>query len=263
MNKLLLLSGNDIPFTQGKSIINQPKIKDIAFLGQDIFFLGCNFLCFSKDNLKEQDKINLEHQTNFDVLMSIMNNKKDVNLKVNRLAIELVLSLLFPNYELKVMPTLLLLNRQTQEGKEQCVITNNNFEQFKQIVKQVFCLDTLSGQSGNYNPANKLAESIAKKLEERHKKLSPKGDGQKSINILSRYISILTIGNHHTIPELMQYTVFQLFDQFQRFQKKYQFDMWYQAKLAGAQNLQDVDSWFSQDQDNVVTRPSSNRIDFS
>ena len=63
MNKLLLLSGNDIPFTQGKSIISQPKIKDIAFLGQDIFFLGCNFLCFSKDNLKEQDKINLEHQT--------------------------------------------------------------------------------------------------------------------------------------------------------------------------------------------------------
>jgi len=57
---------------------------------------------------------------------------------------------------------------------------------------------------------------------------------------LSRYISILTLGVGHTIPELMEYTVFQLFDEFHRFERKLQYDSWYEAKLAGAQNLQDV-----------------------
>ena len=38
----------------------------------------------------------------------------------------------------------------------------------------MFCLDTLGGQSGDYNPANKLAEQIANKLRDRHKKLQKK-----------------------------------------------------------------------------------------
>jgi len=51
LNKLLLLSGNDIPFIGAKTSIHQPKIKEIAFLGEEVFYLGSNFLCFSKDNL--------------------------------------------------------------------------------------------------------------------------------------------------------------------------------------------------------------------
>jgi len=51
MNKLLLLSGNDLPFVQGNINIHQPKIKEIAYLGEDLFYLGCNFLSFSKENL--------------------------------------------------------------------------------------------------------------------------------------------------------------------------------------------------------------------
>ena len=73
MNKLLLLSGNEIPFIQGQLVIHPPKIKEIAYLGEDLFYLGINFLCFSKDNLKEKDKNNLANKTNFDILMSMIN----------------------------------------------------------------------------------------------------------------------------------------------------------------------------------------------
>jgi len=37
----------------------------------------------------------------------------------------------------------------------------------------MFCLDTLYGQ-GDYNPDGKLAERIANKLRDRHKKLQKK-----------------------------------------------------------------------------------------
>lgn len=194
--------------------------------------------------------------------MSIINNKTDTTVRMNVMSIELVLSLIFPQYQLMKMPNMLVFNKTIDGKKEQGIINNDNFEQFKQIIKEMFCLNTLGG-GADYNPANKLAEQIANKLRDRHKKLQKKTEGQKSINILSRYISILVLANQHTYSELMQYTVYQLFDQFKRFQKKYSYDTWFQAKLAGAENLEDVDSWLSDEEDQIATRPSSNRIDFS
>ena len=262
MNKLLLMSGNDLPFVKAKINIHQPKIKEIAFLGEDIFYLGSNFLCFSKDRLEEKDKNNLANKTNFDVLMSIMNNKTDATIKSSIISAELVLSLIFPEYTLMKMPTMLVLSKEVDGKKEQCWINNDNFEQIKDILEEMFCLKTLGGGL-DYNPANKLAQQIANKLRDRHKKLEKKRpDGQKNINILSRYISILIQANHHTYSELMQYTVYQLVDQFRRFEKKYSYDTWFKAKLAGAENLEDVDSWLSDEEDQIVSRPNSNRIEF-
>ena len=60
--------------------------------------------------------------------MSIMNNKTDTNIKANILSVQLVLSLIFPEYDLTLMPTVLMLNKETKEGKEQVLITNQNFE---------------------------------------------------------------------------------------------------------------------------------------
>ncbi len=195
--------------------------------------------------------------------MSIINNKTDATVKSSISSAELVLSLLFPEYELIKMPTMLILNKIVDGKKEQCLINNNNVEQFKKIISQMLCLDTLTGQA-DYNPANKLAEQIANKLRDRHKKLQKKeNDGQKGINILSRYISILVLANHHTYSELMQYTVYQLFDQFRRFEKKYSYDTWFSAKLAGAENLEDVQNWMSEQEEKPIKRSSSNRIEFS
>ena len=33
LNKLLLLSGNDIPFVEAQMIIHQPSLKEIAYVG--------------------------------------------------------------------------------------------------------------------------------------------------------------------------------------------------------------------------------------
>lgn len=195
--------------------------------------------------------------------MSIMNNKTDSTVKRNILSVELVLSLLFPEYSLMIMPSVLVLTKENEGKKEQCLINNDNFEQFKSIIQQMFCLKTLKSQ--DYNPANKLAQQIANKFRNRRKMLEKKTSDEehKVLSILQRYISILVLANHHTYSELMQYTVYQLFDQFRRFEKKYSYDIWLKAKLAGAQNLEDVDSWLNdQEIKTSNTRPSSNRIQY-
>ena len=195
--------------------------------------------------------------------MSIINNKTDKMVKSNIIAIEDVLSLLFPDYELMKMPTMLVFTRVVDGKKEQHLINNDNFEQFKSIVEEMFCLKKLLG-GGGYNPANKMAQKLAKKFEERHKKLQKKTDGKSSVDILSRYMSILVLGNHHTYSELMDYTVYQLYSEFQTFLRKYQYELWVKSKLAGAQNLDDVDNWLNeQEQKNDIPKLNGkNRIEF-
>lgn len=196
--------------------------------------------------------------------MSMINNTNDM-VKKSVTSAKLVLSLIFPQYELKVLPNLLLLNKENEDGtKQQCIINNDNFEEFKSIVEEMFCISFASGNS--YNPADKKAEEIVKKLKDRHKKLSAKSkSSNKQINILYRYILILSLGNHHTIPQLMEYTVYQLFSQFKKFEKKYSYDVWFKAKIAGAEGLQDVENWLVEDSfDNQSNedKPKSNRIEF-
>ena len=41
LNDLLLLSGNDIPFTGAQLTIHQPTIKEIAYVGEENFYTGC------------------------------------------------------------------------------------------------------------------------------------------------------------------------------------------------------------------------------
>ena len=70
INDLLLLSGNDIPFSEAQLIVHQPTLKEIAYIGEDSFFSGCEVLNFSKNLLPSKDRVNLENKTDFDIIMS-------------------------------------------------------------------------------------------------------------------------------------------------------------------------------------------------
>ena len=44
----------------------------------------------------------------------------------------------------------------------------------------------------------------------------------------------------------MNYTVYQLYDEFQRFELKQNFDIYLQAKMAGAKDMEEVDNWMKE-----------------
>lgn len=245
INNLLLLSGNDIPFLNGQVNIHQPTIKEIAYIGEETFFTGCQLLNFSKDMLDVEDNINLENISNFEVLMSIINDKNPSSM-IQRTNISLLLTILFPEHEIHIMPQYIFLIKRNSEGEliEQGFVNKDNFEEFKKIISEMFCLQAASGDD-EYNPGGELAKKIAEKLKERKKKLAElqKNEGEKKIAIFGRYVSILSVGEQKDMNQLMQYTVYQLFDEFQRYQLKLNFDYYLQAKMAGAKDLKEVDDW--------------------
>ena len=260
LNDLLLLSGNDIPFPEAQVTIHQPTLKEIAFIGEEAFFLGCGFLDFSKNLLDNKDKNDLSNYTDFDIFMSIMTSK-DKKVKHNVECALLVLSLIFPLYEIEVRIDAIVLKR---DGEER-YINRLNFLEFKEIISTMFNLK-LGGKGENeYNPSGSMSKKIAEKFKKRHEQLLKLANNSlkvgKRISILSRYVSILAVGTQKDFNSLMQYTVCQLYDEFQRFQLKMQWDAYIQARMAGAKDLEEVDNWMVdlQDQGKNKNKPKNKK----
>ena len=239
-NDLLLLSGNDIPFYGGHINIHQPTIKEIGYIGEENFHVGLRFLLFDKNNL--EDKSDLENVNDFDIFIAIMNDKKSVKHKTNAI---MVLTLMFPDVSFKIEKDKILLQQQENINVNSS-INAFNFEEFQDIVRQMFCFNTFSGGE-KYNPADAFAQKIADKFKKRQELLAKKSEESgRKINLFSKYVSILAVGLQKNMNELFNYTVYQLFDEFIRFQKKQEFDIHLKAKMAGAEDSEEVENWMEE-----------------
>ena len=232
-NDLLFLSGNEIPFIGAQLIIHQPTIKEIGLIGEEAFFTGCQLLNFSKNLLNEEDKVHLEDKTNFDILIAILREQNAVMQK-NRNCVNMVLALMFPDYKISMQQDCILLEKEDMQYQ----INNNNFEEFKEIISIMFHLK--QDDSATFNPSGALASRIAAKLQKRHQKLA-EDKPDKKIDILSRYISILSVAQYKDMNILLNYTLYQLFDEFKRNELKMGYDMYVKAQLAGAKDLKEVE----------------------
>ena len=133
LDPLLLFSGNDIPFISSGITIHHPTIKEIAYIGEDNFFTGYQMLIISKNILSQEDKVNLETLTNFDILIAILEERNAVMQK-NRNCIQMVLMLLFPEYEITFTKKEIILKKENEKNS----LNSNNFEDFQYILNQMF-----------------------------------------------------------------------------------------------------------------------------
>lgn len=235
-NRLTLLSKNDILFAPANIYIHPPTLKEIGFFErQQYFFEGCQYLTFSKDKLSIQDKKSLQNLSNFDILMTIIMSKQFSATQAYKHFME-VLALLFPQYKINFLPTSIILS----QGENRNIIDRENYDTFSQVIKEIFCLNEVFGEQ-KYNPSGPMAKKLVQKFKQRQKLLSKKKG--EDISILQQYASTLAIGQRIDINTIMQYTVYQLFDQYHRYQLQLGFEMYMDARLAGAQGLTEPDSW--------------------
>lgn len=242
LNYSSLLLGTDIPLESAQLVIHQPKLKEIGFLGDKDFYAGVFLLDFSKQSFNLQGKEQLKDKTDFELLMLLM-NQKDENLKKTQICAQLVLLLLFPQFTLKIAPQALLFIK----DKEVHRIDKTNYEQFREIIKQIFCLDQLRGDDKReYNPKGVLASQIAEKIRKGRQKISKlKGESDGDFSVIGRYVSVLAVGLKKDMNSYLNYTVFQLFDEYKRFIAYYQYDLFVRSKLAGGEGMQEPTNWMA------------------
>ena len=240
-NELVLLSGADIPFVEASVTIHQPTIHEISMLGEEVLFTGCELLKFSKDILTTEDKNRLSNYTDFNILMSIINDKSG-SMIFNISCAQRVLELIFAYYSVVItMNEILFVDREDNtviHGQ----LDNTNFLEFKDILVSMFCLNQTS-QAQEYNTQGDLANKIADKFRRRKQQLAELSNKPNKVAIFSRYISILTVGQQKDMNSFMKYTVYQLLDEFQRYQLKMGYDIYIKAKMAGAKDIKEPDDW--------------------
>lgn len=229
--RLSLMSGIDIPIPECNLILHQPTIKEIAFLGENDFFVGAQCLCINKSMYAGQIPA---ETTNFDLLMMLL---KDERTRDKKAAVQQVLNLIFPNYRVFITPRAISLNH--SDGT--FTIDEGNFEQLQLVLKEVFCLGN-AGQEA-YNPANKKAQEIAEKLMKARQRVAEQ-KGSSSGSIFTQYLSILTVGLHSmSLFDLLNLTQFQLYDLVERYTAYVNWDIDIKSRLAGGKSDDKVDNW--------------------
>ena len=233
--RLALMCGSDIPIAEIGVVAHQPKIKEIALMGEADFFVAIQCLNVNKDLLR-QDKVLLQNTNNFQIFMTIMSERET---KEKRFATQQLLQLLFPDYNIMFTPRSIIL-----QGKQETkMIDENNFEILQEIIKQVFCVSNKNNQQAGFNPANEKAREIAEKLMRGRQRVAEL-NGSANASIFSQYLSILTIGlSSMSLQELMELTMFQLYDLVERYQLYISWDIDIRSRLAGAKPDDRPENW--------------------
>ena len=224
-------------------MVHQPRLKDIGLIGEQKYHSGVFFLDFNKKIMKMGES-ELKRFSDFDIFMSVMSSTQP--LKQRDAAFEL-LSLMFPYYNLEINERTGLLFENKETNELEGIIGEAAFDDFRDIVRQIYCVNQKEQKTSNYNPKDAMAKSIVAKLEKRQEKLS-KQKGEDSSNdgtdLLNRFASLLSVGLQIPLNEIIDnYTVYQLRYSVKRYLLKYKSDIIMKAKLAGAQDLDKAEDW--------------------
>lgn len=235
--RLALMCGSDIPLPFLQVSLHQPRIKEIALIGESSFFIGVQCLNIDSKSLMDQDKTILQDTNNFQIFMTIMLQDETKDKKANILN---VLNLLFPSYKVNVTPNSLLF---IKEGVPPITVDGNNFEALQEVLRLIFCMHNGPMDQQAFNPANDKAREIAQKLMRGRQRVAAQ-NGNSNVSVFSQYMSILTIGlGSMSLQDLTNLTMFQLYDLMERYTLYTAWDLDVRQRLAGGKPEGTPDNW--------------------
>lgn len=242
MNPLMLMTGVDIPFPEIQMAVHQPTILEISYIGELNYFAGLQLLCIDKNTLilsSPEDNSRLGSMSNFQIFMTMMTEQQP-GIEDKKAQVIQVFELLFPGYRVQFTPRCLFFNN----GKgSSFTLDDVTFEKFQEILKPQVSI--LKGADGGYNPVGRKAQEIANKLMKGKQKVAElKGETRNQGGILSRYVSILTIGlNTMSFQDCLNLTVYQMFDLVERYGLYVSWDLDIKSRLAGGKPDDKPDDW--------------------
>lgn len=233
--RLALMCGSDIPVPECQVAIHQPKIKEIALIGERDFFTGIQCLCLNK-SMFVKDESHLDTTNNFQIFMTIMSEQQAADKKA---AVQQVLTLLFPDLRAAFTPRSLMLIGEGQTT----LVDERNFEFLQAAISSICCLKSGPMDQQAFNPADEQARIIAEKLMRGRQRVAAQ-KGESDVSIFTQYLSIITVGiPSMSLQDAMDLTIYQLYDLIERYSLYVNWDMDIRARLAGANPDSKPDNW--------------------
>lgn len=224
----LMLSGQQVQIPGANLFITQPTINQIVTFGEDNFLVAVSLLSSTKNLIKriKQGNSELQRYSDFQLLMIVLQEDESIRLLVDNL-----FTLIFPDYLIRVEQASInfLVSYESEEDEEELQyalvgqIHPYNFENFQNLLYDLFTPKGSKESEPEFNPANEAAASIAAKLQKGREKRAEQRGPQSLFGI---YCSILSIGLNIDINTLYNYTPFQLYDAYNRFASKMESDFY-------------------------------------
>ena len=231
--KLALMCGTDIPIPECQITIHQPRISEIALIGDTDFFTAVQTLCVNKSMITQGETL-LANTNNFQIFMMIMQEKEMADKKE---AVQQLLSLILPKSKVIFTPRAISI----MENNVSSMIDEDNFEDLQKVLTQVFCINSGPMETQTFNPKGEKAKEIAEKLMRARKRVAAQ---KGSSSIFMQYISVLTVGlGSMSLKDCCNLTMYQLFDLVERYSLYMNWDLDIRSRLAGAKGDKQLENW--------------------
>lgn len=237
------MTGVDIPIPDLQTVIHQPTIREISYIGELDYFATLQMFCFNRNTIiSAEGNSHLSQMSNFQIFMTLMTDPSiaDRTQRMNNMLS--ILTILFPGYTAQLLPHSLYFNNPAT--KHNFTLDENNFDMFRDLLSEVAGINnSTGGQNSNFNPKGKKAAEIAAKLM-RGRAKAAHDKGQSLDGVLARYVSILTVGlPSMSLNECLSLTVYQLYDLIERYGLHTGWDLDIRSRLAGGKPDDKPDDW--------------------
>lgn len=202
--------------------ITPPNARQITQYGENKFFEAVSLITKLEDIVSEikQGNPGLSTYDNFQILMILLQEQYEME--------ELVTSffeLVCPDFTISFGDKSIDF---TAHGSEYVNgrIHTYNYPSVKTALVELFLPQDVN--DAEYNPANDAAAKIAEKLRKAKEKIKnqKKSDGNDNVSIIAMYVSTLAVGMCIDINTLYNYTLFQIYDVYNRYWLKSKYDMY-------------------------------------
>ncbi len=238
LDNLQLISGIDVPIPSLSFTLHQPKMKEIAALGESDYFVALSVFKMSVETLKNQ----MPGITNWMIFTEAITQQIPGVSDVPSLITKFMQ--LFVKEKIMIGPRSLML--QSKDGISN--IEPEQFDEFRQYVLQVGGASLLSSNEEEFKPSSKRAEEIAEKMKKARARLAAQKaaeSGSKSEGFLAKYMRSVAAVTNHSIHDVTDMTLMQLNDILQTYLSWESYELDVRSRLAGAKNDNKLEHWMA------------------
>lgn len=248
------MTGGEILLEDPLVKIQQPTIKQIALKGESEFFRSMNIFYIRPEPLiefinqletlgEDEKEIILATITAYDNLLFLMQASTAGGADEYKV-VELTQSafdLLIPGYRFNFDPQKHEMSLTSLKDSHSIVVDGELFMKIKSVARQIFLLDKFFEGSEKKEELSPAARKIADKIAESERKIREINGEKEEGSYFARILSIM--GMHGDLDYLSNLTIYQLHNQFERFNLFTNHNTNMRASLAGATNVELVD-WY-------------------
>ena len=233
IDELQLITGIPIPVPKLGFTLYQPKIKDIAILGETDYFLALALFRLTKEALH----IDNPKATNWLIFNESINQQIE-GVENPRFLVTNFLQLFFTQ-KIVIGPRSLMLH----DEEKVINIEPSQFDELQYIIDQIGGGKLLSSTEEQFKPINKRAAEIAAKMQKARKRLAAQQPKAKSKDFLSRYVRTLAVATSNSLEEVNNMTLLQLDTLMQTYLAWESYDLEIKRRLAGGKGEDKLEHW--------------------